>query len=167
MSSVRVDLVRSIRSVMGSSMEDGLVTKRQIFVALVFVQDSAGRFLLQKRIDPLIPEAHMRWELPGGRVEYGENPQETAARECKEETGCTIEILEILPLIQSTVWCRTDKKEQHVLISCYRARLVDGVVNSSDEKVSDVSWFSYDEALKLDLLRGTSDFLSLAIEKNK
>ena len=33
------------------------------------------------------------WELPGGRTEYGETPNEALKRELKEETGLTIDVV--------------------------------------------------------------------------
>ena len=35
-----------------------------------------------------------KWEFPGGKVETGESPSATAVRECGEETGLTVEVVE-------------------------------------------------------------------------
>lgn len=45
------------------------------------------RFLLDRQV----------WEIPGGKVEEGESPAESAVRECEEETG--IRGLNVKPLI--------------------------------------------------------------------
>ena len=57
------------------------------FTATAFIVDSQNRTLLlwHKRLQ--------RWMPPGGHVDENETPQETAARECKEETGLDVEIL--------------------------------------------------------------------------
>ena len=36
------------------------------------------------------------WEIPAGKLEYGEDPFECAVRELSEETGCTAENMEFL-----------------------------------------------------------------------
>lgn len=57
------------------------------FTATAFVIDSSNRTLLMwhKRLE--------RWMPPGGHVDTNELPEETAKRECKEETGLDVEII--------------------------------------------------------------------------
>lgn len=57
------------------------------FTATAFVVDSNNRTLLihHKRLG--------RWMPPGGHIDPNETPEETAKRECKEETGLDVEIV--------------------------------------------------------------------------
>lgn len=56
----------------------------------VFVRDTQGRILLEKRRDD------GTWGLPGGRVEPGESISEAAVREVREETGLMIRVRRLL-----------------------------------------------------------------------
>ncbi len=51
------------------------------------VQTSDGRVLLAERTNRQVAAGY--WELPGGKIEPGETPQQAAARELQEETGLT------------------------------------------------------------------------------
>jgi 8-oxo-dGTP diphosphatase len=51
------------------------------------VQKSDGRVLLAERTSRQVAAGF--WELPGGKIEPGETPQQAAARELLEETGLT------------------------------------------------------------------------------
>ena len=57
------------------------------FTATAFIVDSQNRTLLlwHRRLE--------RWMPPGGHVDDDETPEETAERECKEETGLDTEII--------------------------------------------------------------------------
>jgi len=56
---------------------------------------SHGRLLAARRTTP--PELAGGWELPGGKVEAGETPEQALVREVREELGCEIEVVEPLP----------------------------------------------------------------------
>ncbi|SEF38382.1 ADP-ribose pyrophosphatase YjhB, NUDIX family [Amycolatopsis pretoriensis] len=44
----------------------------------------------------LVHNERDEWELPGGRIEPGETPEQTVAREITEESGLPVEVAEIL-----------------------------------------------------------------------
>jgi mutator protein MutT len=54
-----------------------------------------GRLLAARRTRPA-PLAG-RWELPGGQVEPGEQPQHALVREVREELGCEVAVVEPIP----------------------------------------------------------------------
>ncbi len=53
-----------------------------------------GRVLAARRHRPSALAG--RWEFPGGKVDPGEEPEATAAREISEELGCSIEVIDWL-----------------------------------------------------------------------
>ena len=142
-------------------MENIIADKRQVIVAIGIAKNSDGKILLQKRLDPLIPEAHEKWEFPGGRIEYGEHPEETAIREFMEETGCEINVKKLIPLVQSTIWARSDGGEQQGIIFCYEVEIINGAPQALDRKVAEVGWFSKEEIKHMNTLRGIVDFIGL------
>jgi 8-oxo-dGTP diphosphatase len=50
------------------------------------------RLLAARRLEP--PELAGGWELPGGKVDAGETEEEALVRECREELGVVIRLLE-------------------------------------------------------------------------
>ncbi|MDX3851611.1 (deoxy)nucleoside triphosphate pyrophosphohydrolase [Streptomyces sp. AK02-01A] len=54
-----------------------------------------GRLLAARRSAP--PELAGRWELPGGKVEPGEEPEQALVRELREELGVEARPMERIP----------------------------------------------------------------------
>src|SRR5689334_17913084 len=65
------------------------MNKLKLVSAALLVNDG-GEVLISKRMDDQAQGGF--WEFPGGKMEPGESPTETLAREIREELGCEIAI---------------------------------------------------------------------------
>lgn len=94
--------------------------KRRTRVAAYVVLVNAGRIALC-RLSPRVAHAAGRWTLPGGGVEFGEDPAMTVARETREETGLTAVAHEVLHVgSKLTEW---PEGEVHSIQLIYRGSL--------------------------------------------
>ncbi|MFJ6724558.1 (deoxy)nucleoside triphosphate pyrophosphohydrolase [Streptomyces sp. NPDC091281] len=69
------------------------MTERIVVVAAALLDE--GRLLAARRSAP--PDLAGRWELPGGKVEAGERPEEALVRELREELGVLARAVERVP----------------------------------------------------------------------
>ncbi|MBN8236517.1 NUDIX hydrolase [Halobacillus kuroshimensis] len=85
-----------------------------IFVgAVVVIVDDQGRILLQQRTSP-----HGVWGLPGGLMELGESTEETAKREVWEETGLTVDKLNLFNVYSGAdQFIRTDNGDEFYVVT--------------------------------------------------
>ena len=135
--------------------------KKQFIIVKSLVLNKKGEILLVKRKKEELKEAHNKWEFTGGKVEFGENPEETAKREAKEESGYQIEVDYLLPKILSFKWILPERESQQILI-CYVCNLVGGDSLLSDHGVSEIKWFNKNEMPKKEeCLPGTIEFLEI------
>jgi len=96
-----------------------------------------GRLLLVKRVKA--PEAGC-WNLPGGRVEYGESVADAIKREIREEVGLEIELVRSLGFVEMI-----DIDDQHWLSPIYEARIVEGeAMNREPDKAEALLWAALD-----------------------
>jgi len=66
-----------------------------IDVTCALIVDSQNRVLAAQRSSTM--SLPLKWELPGGKIEPNETPEECLVREIKEELDIEIEILKKLP----------------------------------------------------------------------
>ena len=114
-------------------------------VGAAIVRD--GRVLAARRTFPA--EAAGRWELPGGKVEPGETPDEALVREIAEELGCAIAVTGWLP-------GEVAIGDRHVL-SVATAELVAGEPHPHEH--DEVRWLSAAELDDVDWLEPDRPFL--------
>ncbi|MCP5105167.1 MAG: A/G-specific adenine glycosylase [bacterium] len=73
----------------------GKVPRYRVSIGIIVKEN---RFYIQKRAS----KGHLGglWEFPGGKAEKGETPEQALVRECREELGCEVEVIETLPVVR-------------------------------------------------------------------
>ncbi len=95
-----------------------------------------GRILLLKRKDGI-------WEFPGGGVDWGEHPEDSAIRELREETGIAVQKpLRYLGVTSATY--RKGENEKHSVYIVYAAETNNDLVQLSGEH-DEYRWLSKTE----------------------
>ncbi|HET7328972.1 MAG TPA: NUDIX domain-containing protein [Nocardioidaceae bacterium] len=118
-------------------------TPRPVVGAAIVVD---GRLLAARRTEP--PALAGGWELPGGKVDPGETPEQACVREVREELGCQIEVGRLLEGRQ--------RLTEDLVLQVYTCRLVDGEPDPrllehdalrwlGPEELEEVRWLSADE----------------------
>lgn len=138
---------------------------KQIMPIVCGVVVKNNKFLLTKRADDEWGEdfdnvKHLPWQIPGGGLEFNESVEQCLHREIKEETGLTVEIVQMLPKLFHDV-----RGPWHGLFICFLCRMKDEnqkvVIN---EEASDFGWYSLEEIAKLPYLPLTYDIAKQASE---
>jgi 8-oxo-dGTP diphosphatase len=104
------------------------------------ILDGGSRVLVAQRSEP--PALAGFWELPGGKVDPGESDRAALVRECQEELGVTIELLD-----------RVDGDVPigaHGTLRVWAARIVDGELVAVEH--TELRWVAADALHDLDWL---------------
>ena len=98
-------------------------TDPKVAAAVVVIQDH--QVLLTRRINEPFQGY---WTLPAGFMDAGEKPEETATRECLEETGLIVKITRLIDLISG-------KEHEHGadMVIVFEAQLAGGVLKAGDD----------------------------------
>lgn len=107
----------------------------------VLIIDDEGNVFLTKRSKNTTNE-HGTWEIPGGKVHFGETLQDAAKREAQEEYGIDVEIVEQFPAQNHLI----PKEHQHWVPSCFLCRIIGNIKPSimEPDKCDEIGWFSFD-----------------------
>lgn len=115
-----------------------------------------GKIILIRRKNPPYQGS---WALPGGFVEYGETVEEAVLREVKEETGIFIEIQDLLGVYSDP----GRDPRGHMITVCFLALKKEGMLKA-DTDAAEVSSFTFNEALRMDLAFDHHEILKDALK---
>lgn len=107
----------------------------KIRLAGCIIKNSEGKILLIHRNT----SKRNQWEIPGGKIDEGENPEQTAKREVKEELGIDVEIID---KIGEKEFSEDGYSMDYVW---YIAKIISGKPKLMEEKFDDFKYFSLDE----------------------
>ena len=100
----------------------------------VLVEQEGQVLLVKRRVEP----AQGSWCLPGGFIELGERPQQTAVRECQEESGFAVEITRLIDVFYY------ENYRGSGLLIIYKGKVIGGAAQPGDDAEA-VGFFGPDE----------------------
>jgi 8-oxo-dGTP diphosphatase len=103
---------------------------KQIIVTAAIIENE-GKFLITQRLKN--KHNGLRWEFPGGTLEFGEDPKKCLQREIFEELGIKIEVLNFF---EYSSFVYEDKK--HIILLGFHCKFISG--NIVKKEIEDYAW---------------------------
>ncbi len=136
-----------------------------------FAVPAVGVLIYNQKNEVLLiknPKFLDRWSVPGGKVNKGEDIEECATREVREETGLEIDNLKFVS-IGNSIDHDFFPKDKHFVLINYIAKESGGKIKKSHE-VSEYKWFKAKDAIKRDDVSSTvisllSEFMKIIDKK--
>ena len=122
-----------------------------ILVTVAIIKNKEGKYLLTQR--PENVHNAERWEFPGGKLDFAEDPRDCLKREIKEELGINIEAKEILEY-SSHIY----GKEKHIVLLGFICNYLSGKIEKLH--IKDYVWASPKEMKNYDITEADLPFLS-------
>jgi 8-oxo-dGTP diphosphatase len=134
-----------------------------VLVTRALVRNDEGNILLIQRskIDSYEPS---KWELPGGKLDMGQNISDAMEREVLEETGLVVIPTERLSYWNSSMITSGKYKGLPYIVLVGIAKSIGGEVSLSNEHDAYV-WVSMDKAFEYDLVSETRVALKVLSKK--
>ena len=106
-----------------------------VIAGAIFTKDDKI-LLIQEGLD----FCYGKWNLPAGKVDFGEGLTTAAKREALEETGYVAE-----PRALLGIYNFLDEREHHVIMFNFLMDITGGEIKFDGQEVINVTWLSFDE----------------------
>ena len=120
-----------------------------ILVTAAIIEDK-GKFLITQR--PKDTHNGLRWEFPGGKLDFGEDPRDCLEREILEELGIKIKAGEILEY-SSHIY----GGKKHIVLLGFKCKFLSGKIQKL--KINDFTWVKPEEMSKYDITEADLPFV--------
>ncbi|MBR0480770.1 NUDIX domain-containing protein [Candidatus Saccharibacteria bacterium] len=133
-----------------------------VFDGVVF--DKTGRILIDQRENDELEAVNDQWEVPGGKLEFGETPEEGIKREIYEETGYFVNVKRVIPYTDVGV-LRYPDKIQYTVVMYYLCELDESMLHfeAEDHKIGRYKWIQPSELDEYDFMFGNRKAIEKAI----
>lgn len=109
--------------------------KPQVGTAMIIT--NGDKVLLMKRKGP---HGHGTWSTPGGHLDFGETPEDGAAREAKEEMG--VDVFDVrFRCVTNDVF---EEEEKHYITIWLEGKPVGEPTIAAEQEVEEIGWFAWD-----------------------
>ena len=112
-----------------------MTEKPQVGTAIIITRED--KVLLMKRKGSHSPGT---WSTPGGHLDYGETPEDCAAREAKEEVG--VDVVDIR--FRSVTNDLFEAAGRHYVTVWMEGKPVGEPFIASESEVEEIGWFAWD-----------------------
>jgi ADP-ribose pyrophosphatase YjhB (NUDIX family) len=150
-----------LENLLGEAMKREYPDRPLLGVGAVVIED--GRALLVRRGHaPQLGE----WSIPGGLVELSETVRQAAVREVSEETGLTIEPLELIGVFDRIVADGEGRTLYHYVLIDFLCRRVAGELQAADD-ADEARWFTWEQVEGLQLPRDTAEAIRRGFQSER
>jgi ADP-ribose pyrophosphatase YjhB (NUDIX family) len=108
------------------------IERANVIVACLIKSDDKYLLVQEKQ-----PDAYGLWNLPAGHVDKGEELEQAAIREAKEETGLDVKLLNQIAIYHETA----KQTVKHV----YATEIIGGELIKPNDEIMAVSWLTFDQ----------------------
>lgn len=115
-----------------------------------FVHKEGKVLLIKRKFDP----NKGKWALPGGLLELGEDPEEAAKREVREETGLEVSVEGLLQVANEVIKDDSGRVKYHFVLVDYLMKPLGDRITLNEES-EEFGWFAPGAVEELDTTKNT------------